>query len=499
MDAFIQSPGDENDDLNDPIKVQNIVQKIRHLKKETVSYAPDAPIINEGESNAFIYVILEGSVQLLKHGQTKASMPVDRFGPGDLLGLTSFWSQQPSFLSSKAITAVNCLRLRNEDVEQLVHEDPAFGKTVHRIFISNLSKRYRRMIALNIKVAELGNALEHEHAQLKQAMQDLESTRNQLVHQEKLATLGQLLAGIAHEINNPCAALNRGVDNLIRILPTLFDTTHVFGKFNQEGRMLTAGMNCPYWSAEEKRSRMHQLLEQYPNIKRPLARRMAQLDEHTFRSLHLPDHGSLADKTIARISNLFDFYEIGNYLRSVQLSSDRIHKLVISLKNYGKHDEATWQMFDLRDGIRDTLTVLNNRLKHYRIQLRLDPIPPIYGSGSELNQVWTNLLINAIQATESGKTIAISTEQTDPHSIMIQFSDAGTGIQPHLLEKIFEANFTTKKSKSDFGLGLGLAISKEIIEKHGGNIQASNRAEGGACFTITLPVRSSQQSVQEHS
>lgn len=474
--------------MADPEKVTTIVQQIHHLKKETVAFAPEAIIIREGEPNDYVYVILEGSVQLLKHSKINDSMPVDQFGPGDLLGLTSFWTQQPSFLSSKAITPVNCLRVEHEDLDHLVHDDPEFGKTIHRLFISNLSSRYRRMIALNVKVAELGEALQHEHTQLKQAMQDLENTRNQLVHQEKLATLGQLLAGIAHEINNPCAALNRGVDSLICELPALFNPNRVLGKFNQEAAMLSAGLACPYWSAKEKRNRMHHLLQQFPTMTRPLARRMAQLDDATMQSLNLPTQDKITDQAFDHIRNLLDFYELGNYLRSVQLASTRIHNLVVSLKNYGRQDEATWQMLDLREGIRDTLTVLNNRLKQYNVELALSPIPSTYCNGSELNQVWTNLLINACQATAPGNTIRIVTRQPDDATISVEVIDAGTGIPPQLLNKIFEPNFTTKKTKSDFGLGLGLAISKDIIEKHAGTIQASNRSTGGACFTITLPV-----------
>lgn len=488
MDTFIQSDDDSKLGI-EPDKLRTIIDKVRELNKETVTFEPDEPILNEDQQNTHLYVILKGQIQLLKRGQTKAKMPVDKFGPGDLLGLTSFWTHQPSFLSSRAVTTVTCLRLKNEDVEQLVHQDPEFGQTLHRVFISNLSKRYRRMIDLNIKVAELSNALEHEHRQLKKTMSDLEKTRNQLVHQEKLATLGQLLAGIAHEINNPCAALSHGVDNLIAKLPALFEKNNVLGTFPKEAAMLKAGLTSPYWSAEKKRKRMSCLLERYPDIKRSLARRIAQLDDSSVERLKLPNHRTLSHQSIAHISTLIDFYELGNYLRGIHLSTQRIHQLVVSLKNYGRHDEAEWQMLDLREGIHDTLTVLNNRLKHYNVELDLKDIPATYCIGSEINQVWTNLLINACQATEKGSTLSISTRQNDDHTITIEFSDTGTGIPEPLLEKIFELNFTTKKTKSDFGLGLGLAIAKDIIEKHGGTIKASNRSEGGACFTINIPIR----------
>ena len=435
MDAFMH-PDDDPELQIEPGKLKTIIAKVRELNKDIITFDPDAPMINEGQQNDHLYVILKGRIQLLKRSQTQAPMQVDTFGPGDLLGLTSFWTQEPSFLSSKAITTVTCLRLKNKDVEQLAHQDPEFRQTLHRTFISNLSKRYRRMIDLNVKVAELSSDLENEHRQLKQTMSDLQKTRHQLVHQEKLATLGQLLAGIAHEINNPCAALSNGVEHLLIHLPALFEENNVLSTFSEEAAMLKAGLTSPYWSAEQKHERMHHLFEKYPGIKRSLARRIAQLDDLSMERLELPKDHKHFDTSRNRISNLIGFYELGNYLRGIQLSTQRIHKLVVSLKNYGKQDEAEWQMLDLREGIHDTLTVLNNHLKHYNVELDLKDIPLTYCIGSEMNQVWTNLLINACQATEKGNTLSLSTQQNDDRTITVEFKDTGTGIPEPLLEKI---------------------------------------------------------------
>lgn len=471
----------------DTDKVRSLIEKIGDLHQGTLSFAPGTLIVDEGERNEQVFVILEGEVQMLKRSSTNPALEVDRFGPGDLLGLTSFWSHEPSFLQSKALGPVKCLAIGAGDLDELIRRDPEVRLTIHRLFISNLSNRYRRMILLNVRVAELGDALEREHAQLKQAMHDLEQTRNRMIHQEKLAILGQLLAGIAHEINNPCAALARGVETLTADLPGLFAPGGALEDHADHGHFLAAGLSSPFRAAGEKRERLQSVLARYPRIPRDLARRIAALEDTDRERLQIPRDGNLQDKHRQRIEEHLSLHEIGSALRGVHLSAERIQKLVISLKNYGKQDQAEWQILDLREGIRDTLTVLNNRLKHYDLVLDLDEIPRIEAIGGEMNQVWTNLLVNACQATPEGGRIAIRT-RTDGNAILVEVSDRGTGIHPDYLERIFETNFTTRKSRSEFGLGLGLAISRDIVEKHNGTIHASNNPDGGACFRVTLPV-----------
>lgn len=470
-------------------KISNLMARFKGLQPDTVSFEPDDSILVEGTANSYVYVIVSGMVDMLKlSNETAHHMHIDAFGPGDLIGLTSFWTKQPSFLQSKARTAVTCLRFNSEDFEQLVNTDAVLREAIHQLFISNLSGRYRRMISLNVKVAELSEKLENEHQQLKKAMAELKETRNRLIHQEKMATLGQLIAGIAHEINNPCAALTHGVERLTQSLPKLLGLDTTPDNFELEAKLLEAGIACPYWSAEETRTRMDVISKQHPELKRSQVRRLSQLDEGTFKTVA----AAVGLKKPDRLTQLLDCFEIGTALRSTRIASSRIQALVVSLKNYGKQDQETWQMLDLREGIRDTLTVLNSRLKQYTLNLKLDPIEPTYCIGGEMNQIWTNLLVNAAQATPDGGTITITSHQ-EANEIIISVTDSGTGIKEELVDKIFEANFTTKKTKSDFGLGLGLAISKEIIEKHGGTIRASNAVNAGACFTIRLPVEATEK------
>lgn len=146
-------------------------------------------------------------------------------------------------------------------------------------------------------------------------------------------------------------------------------------------------------------------------------------------------------------------------------------------------------MIDIRDGINDTILILSNRLKYLHLELDLLDIPQTCGKMGELNQVWTNILVNACDVLPDGGVLKIRTYEEGDFKIVVEISDNGPGIPEDVLPKIFEPNFTTKNQGAKFGLGLGLAISNEIVRQHGGFIKATNQKGGGATFQIVLPVK----------
>ena len=486
-------------DLKHENEVQQIVERVKGLENESIAFNKNDIIISEGEKAHVIYFIIEGQAVLVKHRHIKKNdLIVERFGPGDFIGLTAFLTNEPSILEARAITELKCLRLIGIESGQWVHENPEITEMLNRLFISKLSIRTRKLINLTIEVGDLGDELEQKNNDLKYAMKKLEQAQNRMVHREKLATLGQLLAGIAHEINNPCASLSRGVDSLSNGLESLFDNTPFLDKFEHEKKMLQAGLECPFWSSETKREKIEKISDDHPSLKRPFIKRLARLDDNSLASLNLKLKNNFSELETIKVSHLLDFYEMGTYLRTVSLSTERIQKLVISLKNYGKQDQDNWEVSDIREGIENTLTVLNNKLKHYKVELILNPIDKIYCNGGEINQVWTNLIMNACHATDLGGEILIKTEQIDNH-IVVTIADNGHGIEEGLLEQIFETNFTTKNTRSEFGIGLGLAISREIVKKHNGQISVKNRNSGGACFTVIFPLDISPSDGSESS
>lgn len=474
MDHSLESVFSESSLSEEGMKA--LVAALPQLQGSRREFAANETILREGELNDCLIILMEGRARLIKNDEVGGPLVVDTFGPGALLGLTSFWGKTEVFASVVADTKLACVSIDRALFDSLTADNPNFVKAVQGLFVRNLSDRYRNMIRSQVAREKLSAQLEKERNHLRDTLKRLEETTNRMVNQEKLATLGQLLAGIAHEINNPVGALLRGIESAKEAVE------HVFDGEGMEYTLLREGWNCPYWSAEEKRSRMGSALADFPSLGRPLARRVAQLTDAAYDLLRKP-----IAKSSRELDRLLSVYELGVCFRAVRLSGKRIDSIITSLRNYGKQGGSEWEDCDFSEGIRDTLTVLNNRLKRYELKLDLASLPPISCNLGEINQVWTNLLANAMDATEEGGEIFVfaAVDETD---VLVCIEDSGTGIDPENLEKVFEANFTTKNSSGSFGLGLGLSISRDIVEKHGGTLTASNRNGGGARFEARFPL-----------
>jgi signal transduction histidine kinase len=183
-----------------------------------------------------------------------------------------------------------------------------------------------------------------------------------------------------------------------------------------------------------------------------------------------------------------EMFEIGTLVRSMRVAAERIGGIVRSLKGYSRQDQAELAEVDLRDGLRDTLVLFGYRLKRFQVVVDL-PVPlRVRGRPGELNQVWTNLILNACEAMGERGTLTLS-GGTEPGAVWVRVQDTGPGVPPALLERIFESGFTTKKpdDPAKGGLGLGLAIARSIVEQHGGRLTVQNVPGGGAAFTVRLP------------
>lgn len=476
---------DSSDSILDS-SIHEWVENDLELHSWIKEFPPGFNVLVEGEHNNFLHYILDGQIEIQKKDTLGVNKVIDLFATGDFLGLPSFRSGQASFVTGTTLSRTRTFTIDRTQFDALAERHPKFHEVLNHQFINALSDRVRRMVNLNLTITTLTEDLDRDRLQLQKTIHDLEATRNLLIHQEKMATLGQLLAGIAHEINNPCAALIRNIDQIQTHLPKFFETYEPFKKMTLEYELLLAGMQSPFYSSEEKRERMESIEQNHPDLRRTIIRRLAPLTPDLVETMSQKFGPKTNTAHDAQMEDQLRFFELGAAMRGVSLASQRIHALVQSLKNYGRPDQGTWALTDLREGLRDTIQVLNNRLKTYQIVLNFEDVPPILCHGGELNQVWTNLLVNACDATPLGKKISIEVRE-HRSDIFITFSDEGTGIPIGAEEKIFEANFTTKTSSGHFGLGLGLAISREIIEKHAGSITAANSPIGGAVFTVRLP------------
>ncbi len=452
------------------------------------AFAAGAVLLHEGERADRIGLVIQGEIELYKRDAEGREHPVGSVRPGQFLGLLLLSSGEPSFLTARARTDGRLLEMPRPTFLRLLYNLPGFYQMVGPLLLGNLVSRYRRVVQLHLRVAELSRALAAEKAQLQAALEQLEATRNRLIQQEKMATLGQLVAGLAHEINNPVASLARAADALGPALLGLLARPVEARELEVLREGLQQGLQHQPLQTEVQRERMDQLAVRFPDLPRPVLRTLAQVEPAVLETFayYVVAHPTVERKALAR--RWVEMFEIGTLVRSLRVAAERIGGIVRSLKGYSRQDQAELAEVDLRDGLRDTLVLFGYLLKRFQVVVDL-PVPlRVRGRPGELNQVWTNLLLNACEAMGERGTLTVS-GGAESDAVWVRVQDTGPGVPPTLLERIFESGFSTKKpdDPAQGGLGLGLAIARSIVEQHGGRLTVQNVPGSGAAFTVRLP------------
>ena len=279
--------------------------------------------------------------------------------------------------------------------------------------------------------------LERAHAEVQAINKRLEETQAQLLQSEKMASIGQLAAGVAHEINNPIGYVHSNLGSLETYIRDIFS-------------LLDA-----YVGAERA----------HPGLAAPFAQASALREKLDIDFLR-DDVNALLGETREGIG--------------------RVKKIVQDLKDFSRTGaEDEWQWADLHKGLDSTLNIVNNEIKYKaKVVKEYGTLPEIECLPSQLNQVFMNLLVNAAHAIESQGTITVRTG-ADDDALWVQIADTGSGIAPENLKRIFEPFFTTKPVGK--GTGLGLSLSYSIVQKHAGRIEVESEPGRGTAFRITLP------------
>jgi signal transduction histidine kinase len=316
-----------------------------------------------------------------------------------------------------------------------------------------LGRSYVKINQANEALKSANETLEHRVAErtkeLSQALNHLKESETMLIQTEKMSSLGQMVAGIAHEINTPLAYVKSSLASVKDRLP---EVENIVVECQKLLEMLEGG-DVPDETLSAQFARVSALTTQFR-----AEAEGADLGQLTQDGLH---------------------------------GIDEISEIVLNLKNFSRLDRSKLQHFNLNEGIESTLVIARNLVKHKTLHRQLRDIPLVECSPSQINQVFLNLITNAAQATDdSTGELTVSTGMATNGQVRVDISDNGHGIPENILAKIFDPFFTTKEVGQ--GTGLGLSIAYKIVQEHNGRIEVHSKVGKGTTFTVFLPVKALQ-------
>jgi signal transduction histidine kinase/predicted CoA-binding protein len=425
---------------------------------------PGDQLFAEGSPGDKAYIIEEGEIEILKSsGERNVLLAVRK--SGEVIGEMSLLEAAPRFASGRAKTDSKLLAIGHSQLDELLNTSPSAAKAL----LFTITSRLR-------------------------------STELMLRQSEKMAQLGTLTAGIAHELNNPAAAAQRGTAQLNDVILQLQDAQIRLSKLSLSpekweeldqlnDQIRDRAANHVDIDALEHSDREYEMEDFFETHKIPDAWEFAPtlvdigMSESELNTLANDFTPQQFVDVITWMGSTFNVFTL---LEEINQGSERISEIVKSLKSYVYLDQAPVQAVDIHEGLNNTLVMLRHKLKE-GVDVKRDyeeGLPKIQAYGSELNQVWTNIIDNAVDAMNSKGEIGIKTRKNGEW-IIVEIEDNGPGIPEDIQEKIFSPFFTTKAVGK--GTGLGLNISYKIIEKHSGEIKIYSKP-GKTRFQINLPV-----------
>jgi signal transduction histidine kinase len=430
-----------------------------------VRIEPGVDLFLEGEPADFWWVLIDGAIDLLRHIGSEDTVVGRMDVPGRWAGGFRAWDEHGVYLATgRGAAGGRVLRVPAEVLRDRINAWFPFGR--------------------------------HLIQGLYSTARSIESTARQ---RESLVTLGTLAAGFAHEVNNPAAAASRAVDALDDAFQTLLAAL---------GRLAHDEISAQQFTALDT---LRREIEPNAMVQDPLA----LADHEDALSLWLTRHGVAREWTIAPplaaagadlawceraaaalagsalepgLEWVASTFSLATLLSEMKESTRRISELVAAIKSYSQMDRASMQQIDVTDGIESALVMLGHKLRDSITVVRdySASVPRIGAYPGELNQVWTNLIDNALDAMNGAGTLRLAT-RAEEDNIVVEVGDTGPGMPPQVASRAFDAFYTTKDTGNGTGLGLDIA-RRTVVERHGGSIIIESRP-GNTVLLVRLPVR----------
>lgn len=436
-------------------------------KGEIRELATDEYLFKKGEAAEFFFIILEGRV-ILKFMQGNQLRDVGELVKGSITGLLPFSRMTKAGGSGIAAQPTTYLALHKDHFPELVR----VSYELTEVLVHEMTSRTRNFT--------------------KQQQQN-----------DKMSALGKLSAGLAHEMNNPASAIVRSAIELkkqlhntperfkqvmsMQVTPAQVDALNeiMYAKILQDARPKISLMErnnledeIADWLDDKGIDDSYDLAETFVEY---------GLTLHDLERVNEVVPDAFLAPALYWVANNFNTERL---VIDIEEAASRISNLVKAVKSYSHMDRAPEkEAVDIHEGIRNTLTILNHKIKHKNIQLieNFQPdLPLVKAFVGEMNQVWTNLIDNAIDAMDNGGTLELKSRQ-DREFVVVDVIDSGTGIPEDIVDSIFDPFFTTKAIGQ--GTGLGLDVVKKIIDQHNGQIKVNSKP-GRTEFKVCLPTDS---------
>ncbi|MDZ8094246.1 MAG: ATP-binding protein [Nostoc sp. DedQUE05] len=436
-------------------------------RAQTVELSPGDVLSYEGDPVCRLFILVKGKINITRRSEG-VEIPIGQHEAPSFFGEIPVLTDEPAPVTMRAFSNCHIYEMKGEDFRKLLHECRDFERMVFRI--------------------------------MQRRVRGLESF---IRGREKMAALGTLAAGLAHELNNPAAALVRTLKEMPTAILELQRMNLVYGQRNVDEahtqhwlRVRDLGYDAilnnrldPVTLSDREDILLEWLEDYGVNQAWKLAEPLAEggVEVETLEQLMERWRNDDTELREMGLHWLALSFEVMSMIKHGLRGSERISELVQAMKSYSYLDQGTQQEVDIHQGLEDTLRLFAHKLKcGVQVQRNYDrSLPKIFAYGSELNQVWTNLIDNAIDAMDSKGLLEITTHHCDRYA-HIDIIDSGSGIPPEIKTRIFEPFFTTKSV--GHGSGLGLETVRRIVEnRHHGTLSFESHS-GRTCFTICLPL-----------